>query len=828
MWRAVVRFVPLALPLLAALLYLGLLGGAAPEYTAPPPDHTAPPPEHAAPPPAPPPPQRPVPAAGELFAEVAARDDWRWQRRFRLEPPHERTTARNLMAYALTLAAAGVHTERLPRLMELLERMQNRDAGNPYYGNFWWYWRDGAVTDRNSAEFVMQTATRLWVRHHEQLDSEVAAALERLMRFGAESCLRYRVPAWYTNIAILNASNLIALGEVLDDAETAEAGYRRLEDLCLWTWKYGITEYVSPTYYAVNLDGLRWIAARAGRDEPRRQAEALLELLAADIGANWWPPAERLAGAHSRSYNYLRGVGGLDERLALAGWLDLQVQLTAHHADTLCDDGSLPVSAWEAAWRLPRRVRQRWGEGPAEARSALLLSDIALSTASAYYGREDVPMAVDLPGDRTTVRCYFIADGRDDPYGTRRFAAGRAGHMKAQHLDCFWAAAQRGPDALALAAYRAEDLDCPERTGLTSHFVFRRAHDGIWIGGRAVALEPLGTYEPARVEVAPGEAVVVRYGTAAVGVRVLAALRRDGGPAAVAMVDDANPYGAMRLSVEHESEPGEAESAAAAFWVRVGGSLSDDAAFARWHEAFLSAEPEVHVAPPDPPQTALRFDLRVPGEEGPVAVRGVAGARGIGHVTLEPPPTAAILEIDRRPVGRPLLADLRPIREYAKAVEEAEALQVPPDEPLLFEAQSGVCVGGMKVGFDERASGGAYVGSTVDHYQTARFGTARWRLEVPRAGRYWLWGRVLAPDSQTDSFYVQVMGPEGAILPRTDWHTRVAPDWTWRRFEAHPGREPIALDLPAGTVELIFRVREPGTKVDRLMLASCPEEFSEP
>ncbi|MDY0165685.1 MAG: hypothetical protein RBS80_04030 [Thermoguttaceae bacterium] len=780
--------------------------------------------------------EKTAPTVAALFAEAARRDEGRWERHYQPEPPHESVSARGLMSYALTLAEAGMHNDRLPRLMELIERMQDRDPESPDYGNLWWYWRDGAVTDRNSVEFVTQTATRLWVRHGLKLPPDVATPLMRIMTLGAEGCLRHRVPVWYTNIAILNASNLIALGEILDDTAVAEAGYRRLKDICLWTWKFGVTEYVSPTYYAVNLDGLRWIAARAGQAEGRRQAEALLELLATDIGANWWPPAERLAGAHSRSYNYLHGIGGLDERLALAGWLPLQIRPSIHHADAFCDDWSLPAAARELAGRLARRVRQRWGEGHAEVRSAVLLPDITLSTASAYYGSQDVPMAVDLPGGRSTVRCYFIADGRDDPYGTQRYPTGRAGHMKALHLSCFWAAAQRGPDAVGLAVYRAEDLVHPERTGLKSHFVFRREHQGLWIGDRRVDLAPSTAGESGHAGVALGEAVVVRYGTAALGVRVLVAQCRDGSPALVSLVDDTNPHGAMRLSVEHESAPGIAESAAAAFWVRIGSGLADDAAFADWRDAFMAAEPHVHVVPPvfeaNGADSAGQFQLRAPGEEGLVAVEVSAGSHGIGRVSLDPPPTDAILEIDGQQVGRPLLADLLPVREYVEGADKAKVLTVPNDGPLLFGAQTGLRFGGMEIGLDDEASGGAYVGSTVDRYQAARFGSVRWSLDVPEAGRYWLWGRVLARDPQTDSFYVQLLGPEGAIVPRTAWHTRTAPSWTWRVFESHPAREPIPLDLPAARVELILRVREPGTKIDHLMLTrdpdARPEQFHAP
>ncbi len=783
--------------------------------------------------------ERPGLEATALFSEMAAREEWRWQSRFEPEPPDENLTARRVMAYALTLAEADQLAGRLPRLLELLARMQDRDPDSPDYGNFWWYWRDGTVTDRNSVEFVMQTGTRLWVRHGDRLEAEQASRLRELLAYGAQGSLRHRVPVWYTNIALLNASNLIVAGEILAMPEVSEAGYRRLEDICLWTWQHGITEYVSPTYYAVNLDGLRWIASQAQRESGRRQAERLLELLALDIGANWWPPAERLGGAHSRSYNYLRGIGSLDDRLDLAGWLNLPLRPGLQHADTLCDPWQLPVAARELADRLPRRVRQRWGEGATESRTALLLPDITLSASGAYYGTQDVALAVDLPGDHSTVRCYFIADGRGDPYGTLRYAAGRAGHLKALHLPHFWTAAQRGPDVLALAAYRHEDLDQPERTGLTSHFVFRRDHQGLWVGERPVIFQAADLLEPTRVEVAWDEPVVIRYGSAAVGLRVVGAQQRDGRPASIAVVDDANPHGALRLSVDHElSEPGAAtprglpdptvaEAAVAAIWVRVGSGLHDQAAFDAWRAEFAAAESRIDLSyairEARPEGQEPRFQLQVEGSEGPLRL-GIQGiARGAAQVQLEPPPAKAILEIDGQAVGRPLLDELPPIREYVERAKRAPIFAMQPGQPLLLEAETGLYTGGMEVGYDPDASGGAYVGSCPERYQAERVGSVRWNLYLPEPGRYWLWGRIRAPDPESDSFYVQLMGPAGALLARTAWHTGHHPDWRWRQFQSHPGRQPIPLDLPAGHVELQLRVRESGTRIDQWKLTPDPE-----
>jgi hypothetical protein len=41
-----------------------------------------------------------------------------------------------------------------------------------------------------------------------------------------------------------------------------------------------------------------------------------LNLFWTDVALNWFPPAQRLAGANSRTYDCLHGLGELDRQLA--------------------------------------------------------------------------------------------------------------------------------------------------------------------------------------------------------------------------------------------------------------------------------------------------------------------------------------------------------------------------------------------------------------------------------------------------------------------------------------------------------------------------------
>ena len=64
------------------------------------------------------------------------------------------------------------------------------------------------------------------------------------------------------------------------------------------------------------------IEAFAKRPRGVEQSRALLNYFWTDIALNWFAPAQRLSGTHSRSYDYLSGLGEFDKHAQLNGWLD--------------------------------------------------------------------------------------------------------------------------------------------------------------------------------------------------------------------------------------------------------------------------------------------------------------------------------------------------------------------------------------------------------------------------------------------------------------------------------------------------------------------------
>jgi hypothetical protein len=257
----------------------------------------------------------------------------------------------------------------------------------------------------------------------------------------------------------------------------------------------------------------------------------------------------------------------------------------------------------------------------------------------------DMPLTVDLPGPRESVRGYFIADGRNDPYGQKKLAAGA--HQKAFHLNPFWTAAQRNSNALGLVVYRDKDIPT-DATTLVSNFVMPMNVDSIWIGSRRVEFSK---GQPTRFEVRPEEAVSFRKGEATLGLRVPWSHALDGHPAQMFLIYDGNTFGAVRLAVEHVAAGGKPEfhgiNAGAAFWLRVASGLKSDGEFSQWRQQFAAAQAGVAVA-------ADRVELEVPGADGPVSL--AAKAPWSRPESLEPAPTRLALELNGEDIGGKILS----------------------------------------------------------------------------------------------------------------------------------------------------------------------------
>ncbi|MEY3829281.1 MAG: hypothetical protein RL636_982 [Verrucomicrobiota bacterium] len=387
----------------------------------------------------------------------------------------ERLSARDLARYALEATAAGESPAKVAQALETLRSQQELRPGHADFGNFRWYRGQPEVKDRNAVQFVCQNLLVLALAHGDKLDAANTTALKRLLTDAAQGSLRQGVRTNYTNIYLMKACNLVLLGLTLDDAALTAQGRANLKEFLTYTQTNGITEYNSTTYTGIDMDCAAQLVKLARDPQDQATGRTLLRLFWTEVAVNWFEPAQRLGGSHSRDYNYLQGIGATDNQLSANGWIP------ATKPDVLGAEGAsrtwLAPKEWTDGLRrtLPREVIQRWGQGPGMTATHWVTKDFSLGTCGTSKAYDDKVFALQFPGDRRSTMVYFVMESRNDPYGVNKQPDSN-GHNKALHLRPSLVTLQNKGRALLIAGDDTEKpkhlRPMPELQGLWSHLVF--------------------------------------------------------------------------------------------------------------------------------------------------------------------------------------------------------------------------------------------------------------------------------------------------------------------------------------------------------------------
>jgi len=732
-----------------------------------------------------------------------------------ISTPGKKFGVRNLFTAMLAYAEANTNLTRIAELLLKAEALQERNPALPRYGNFYWYSTETEVLDANAVDFCMQHAALLWMFHRERLDPSTRARFQQLITLGLEGLLRHRPSPEYTNIALLNASDLILLGQALQNPAAVEEGRHRLRIFILTLWEQGTREYVSPTYYGINLESALLLEALA-LDPPIRQSAAAIRLLfETDTALNRQNPRAVLSGTCSRTYDYLCKQGELDQILVPFGWLanprTAQSGRFSFRFFSRLYTRHLPSPATLAlSEQFPRTVTQSWGFAPRSTRIHYLCADVSLSTSASIYGQMDIPLSVDLPpsAEASEVQLYFLPDGREDPYGKNRIAAGN--HSKALHLTPWWAATQDKNSALTLVLYHPPTLK-QITAPLQSQIVFRRELDALYIDSRRI--------DPAALRANPeplhsGQSLFLREGSAAVAIQIPWAQGQGAAPAVTTLIDDGNRYGALRLSTDHPirslDENSALECAGTLLRVQTGSGIRTDQQFEEFRQSFTAAG--VTVTQRDGTFTALWNS----GEQE-LSIAAVSLTAPSAAV-VTPRPSMQVLALDGVDIGRRILEESPFVREYLNARRAAIPIEVAPAAPTLWSALDGASTVPFETGEEQ---GKKYLWVAESEGSRAwNAGALTWELTLKEPGRFALEAEVLAPTPDDDSFFVSALDPDGnEIIAEFAWSTGTGAAWRWSRVinrDSKPYQE--LFSLPAGKNRIVFRTREAGIRLSQLRL----------
>lgn len=397
------------------------------------------------------------------YLRSLANYDKNW-RKLKKEGPWETLSVRKPADYLYAMASVELFFRECPELRvdysservfppedademtKLIRQMQDLSPDSPFRGNFRWYWFQKTVEDRNAVEFVVKRLLFCWF-HRMTLPQDCHESMIEILRDAAPECRRRMVKPDYSNIAVLNFSNLILLGEALDEPDLKQEGIQRMNRFLFQTWESGIFEFSTPTYFNEMFEALEQLKNLTQDQNAREKSELLLDYLAL-LTAVHWTEDGRFSGACSRTYSYLFGDIYLQRHVGAWGWSALPNDRSDVTILTALNGKYAPPEWLEELRNVVMSsekvvVCERWGKKSLQQKKTLRTPFFSHGISGAQYGsRQDLLWTVDWkktgPEDKNP-RCFFMPDGRNDPWGIS-LQAGGGGHRKALHLNPDWRA----------------------------------------------------------------------------------------------------------------------------------------------------------------------------------------------------------------------------------------------------------------------------------------------------------------------------------------------------------------------------------------------------
>lgn len=244
--------------------------------------------------------------------------------------PPRRTRVRESALYALGLLVRGDpgDPERAVLALDAVLERQLDEPGTPWHGTWTRFpdeprpgegsrpWRD---YDPNWREFIGCTLVLVLTGFQDELPAELVARVEQALDRAVAGTVARGVDPHYSNIALMSAFLLHAVGRRRGDETTDATGLELMRQvLDLFEVHGAFEEYNSPTYYGIDLYALA-LWRRHGADVGTVRRAGAVELsLWRDIAAHHHADLHNPAGPYDRSYGM--DINGYASCLGLWLW----------------------------------------------------------------------------------------------------------------------------------------------------------------------------------------------------------------------------------------------------------------------------------------------------------------------------------------------------------------------------------------------------------------------------------------------------------------------------------------------------------------------------
>ena len=464
-------------------------------------------------------------------------------------------------------------------------------------------------SDANNIEFALQLASVALAEYYPSWSAQTKAAFDDFVDKGIYALWKHdNVAPTYSNIYMMHAWNLIALGEYLDPSRTwgdslnlttkqlADKGYEYLKKFYDLTATTGVHEYNSPTYLGVVAECVGFMCNYVKNSVAHEQAERLRDYVSLMIAANYYTPASVACGAMSRCY-YRGGSGGKIDQLAggmfagksmyaynqLAAWTPTASALTVNNtyprlAAYIFGDEKATYADGKSYWQM----------------NAINYVDKYYSVSSAghhYTGNgteKSLNIKVRTDEHPVNINIAHYMEGRNDPYG---FLPGKSSHVWTCFRDAY-ARSQYNNQFVVMQAGNGRDN--PYAENLASHILIPKTNvDEIWVDNTKVtdfSSAPQGT------------TFFIKIDHVVVSVRFLYTFDKTGADRPHTLIEDTAPtrnyyvladnerHFALRITTKlNDDVPASGDLAGVAMWWRADDCIRTPDQFERLRKDIMNA-----------------------------------------------------------------------------------------------------------------------------------------------------------------------------------------------------------------------------------------------